>query len=404
MHTSMTEQPTSSLHLTPCALLLATLLIMAGGILPAGERATGDSLADPATSIMPDRSRMRAPALVEIPPPDPVRLPVGQVQQARDRGAGALLEAARWYEETGSDKAREAYLLLIAAFPGTPRALEARFAVGRLLAETSPMEAFRWIESSFPPRPDPKKVESRLKYQYNIGRTMMALGAREVTLPWQSAPGGGPVTGYMAAATIFAAVEHTDPNGRYAAAAVLGVAEACARLDRPDIAELYYRRVIDAYSASRFVAQARTGLGKLLASRSEDGGGQVSRRALEDLLLPGENGGGTEEAPVDAEAGKVLAADAERRARKRYDKAESYGRLAGDRARASLVFQLREIIRRYPATEAAGMARDDLAGMGEPVPEGMRAEAAGAGGDRVGPRLAGPKLAGPDLAPEPELP
>ncbi len=298
-------------------------------------------------------------------------------QQAAARQAALVARA--WTAESAGQMESALALYREAVAIGAPgESLEyAWFGVGRCEARRGRLwSAFEALERSYPPSYVPDEVERRVALEMRIGRALMALEGGEVPdLP----PGEKSRSGYAAASRVFQRVVYNLPNGQEAAGALLLRGDCLRAMGDLAEAEIAYRRAMRRREESLDGWRATLTLAELLVRTAPEDAGRVERLTEAAALLES-----VETSPRAAEAladelNRARRLLEETRAADALDKAQFYLERGDARHRQAGIFALREVVRLYPGTAAAGTAADRLADLGvepaeDPVPatEGPR--------------------------------
>jgi tetratricopeptide (TPR) repeat protein len=285
----------------------------------------------------------------------------------------ALVRRA-WEAESagGTDRALGLYRRAAEmAVPGESREY-AWFGIGRCEARRGRLwSAFEALERSFPPTYVSGEVERRVALQMRIGRALMALGTEPVPdLP----DGEKSLSGLAAASRVFQRVVYNHPNSREAAEALLLRGDCLRAVGDRSEAEIAYRRAIRRRETWSGGWVATAALAELLIRAAPEGPGRAEALDEAEALL---ESAGSVPRPPEALATRLRSARAllrETRAADGLARALFYLERGGGRHRQAAVFSLREVIRRFPGTEAADTAAQRLGDLGvapepDPAPE-----------------------------------
>lgn len=302
------------------------------------------------------------------------------------------LKRAAWYGAHNPERALQEYDHILEKWPDAlelPEALfgraQALFALGRM------MDAFVSVEKSFPSRPILAELDKRNALELKIGQAMLALGSAEAPV----LPDGDQKkkwSGFDAASRVFEAIVYNDPEGAYAAKALLLLGDAYQKAGVTDKAEAVYRRLVSEFPSSEWLDAAKLGSARCLLTRMEQGdrirsedlqearrllqGVQSEKKKPEEVRSEAARSGDSREGDMATPQQDVINMHDELTARlqaqkalKMMEQARIYLRSHRSESRRGAVFLLREICSAYPNTPTAEDARQELTRLGVPIAE-----------------------------------
>lgn len=235
---------------------------------------------------------------------------------------------------------------------------------------------FEALERSYPKEYSKPDVESRVKLEMFAADRLYSL--REAIAP-DAVDEDKPLSGYMAAAKVYAAVAFNQPRNAQAPRAVLRGGDIAAFYGKWDEAERFYRQVVKNYGDTDEAMQARASLMEVLYRRDWPSGfpeeGRRDIRLMRDDL---ERAGSNNSELTKERLRRANSAGAEYEAEIKLNNAIDYMRSvrAGKKAQQAALFLLNDVIDKYPNTKAAADARRILDEGSGNRPAGQRSRAA----------------------------
>jgi hypothetical protein len=222
------------------------------------------------------------------------------------------------------------------------------------------------MEKSFPEQLQPDWVEARTGAERRIGEALFTLGFRPVADAFDES--GNRLNGFEAASRVFAAVAYNDANGPDAPAAKLRQGDSLYALNRPDGAETAYGVVVNHYPRAPEVGVARAQLARLKVARPTRRGGASAESLAEAERLLAEAGAPGLSPVAEGRVEEARAVADEEQAKSMLAQAQMYTNKPrpSRKERGAGVFLLQDLLRRYPDTLSAEVARAMLTRWGEP--------------------------------------
>ena len=297
----------------------------------------------------------------ETPPATDTNARPGAVSPRRT--AKQRLEYGQWLLADDPERALEQFDAILEEHPNSALVPQAR--LGRawvLFRRRAFLSAFEEAEASFPEtRPDEEELAERIRLEAGIGRYLLGYGAEE--LP-PEVGGEKKETGYSAASRVFRAILYNDPKGPLTPQVLFWLGDALSGTGDHREAARAWRTLANRFGDHRLADKARLRAATALA-RAATAEETLDEEALAEAEAFLEEVRGHETPRV---TGKELAGvrnvlDAAR-ARKLLASARFYLARPTERSRTSARFVLRDLVRRYPESDAAAEARALLTELG----------------------------------------
>jgi tetratricopeptide (TPR) repeat protein len=223
--------------------------------------------------------------------------------------------------------------------------------------------AFDALERSFPEQYERSEVEGRIRLEMFIGERLWRMGANQVP---DSRKNEAPMNGYQAANRVYTAALFNQPNAADAPLAMLRRGDAMAMEENWEEAAKFYRSAIEYYPESEPAMQARSSLTEAVYRQEWPAGfPEAARSDLARVMDDVERNDSLLSAPAEERRRRAVALANSLEAENLLRTAKSYmSQIRLQKSRDAAVFQLGEIVSRYPNTEQASEAADLLRGMG----------------------------------------
>ncbi|MDR1613287.1 MAG: tetratricopeptide repeat protein, partial [Planctomycetota bacterium] len=227
--------------------------------------------------------------------------------------------------------------------------------------------AFDALERSFPKSFVPDEVAGRVRLEMFIGERLWRVGDNPAP---EAVAEGRQLSGYQAAAKVYAAVLFNQPNANDAPLALLRRGDAAALYHDYEEAAKHYRQLIAYYPDSEHALRARSSLAEAIYRREwPTGFPEAARDDALSVMADVERARGalSDEAAIRRERAVAVANDLEAETKLRH--AKEY--LSGMRLRKSregAIFLLKDVVARYPDAPQAGEAREMLLALGVEPP------------------------------------
>ncbi len=221
--------------------------------------------------------------------------------------------------------------------------------------------AFDALERSFPEKYERAEVEGRIRLEMFIGERLWRMGSAPVP---DSRRNDALLTGYQAANRVYTAALFNQPNSVDAPLAMLRRGDAMAMEENWDEAAKFYRSVIEYYPESEPAMQARSSLAEAVYRQEwPTGFPEAARSDLARVMSDVERNDDLLSGPAEERRRRAVALANSNEAENLLRTAKSYMRqIRLQKSRDAAVFQLGEIVSRYPSTaqaeEAAGLLRE----------------------------------------------
>ncbi|MHC4870772.1 MAG: tetratricopeptide repeat protein [Planctomycetota bacterium] len=287
------------------------------------------------------------------------------------RSVEELYNYAEWLFDSDIKKALLIFDKVIAKRPEPQVLKKAYFGRGKCLYVLGRyLDAFNAIEESFPVKPVTSEVAERCNLEFKIGKKIIEKKDTLITGPKGILRKRE--NGYQAAIRIFRSVIYNDPQGVIVPQAMLELGDAYYEMGKLKAAYKTYVGLTRSFPENSLVEIARIKAAKCLAGRKRTAGAEKTRIRKEDtieaerLLKKAEKSASIKKDDEIkneyASAKNLLAVKA---AYEQLESALFYLKRPDDRSKKSGIFVLKEILRRYPGTDAAEAAAQKLKNLGE---------------------------------------
>lgn len=276
----------------------------------------------------------------------------------KETPAAQLRYAYELEQKNEFNNAAKQYFLLIKTYPTTSEAGVALQRLAKCLFEMENYYAsYRALEQVLESYPSSAtNIADLVAIQYRIGQKLQK-GARKSLLEKEN-----PRESKRAAIEVFESVLKHDPFGPYADNALLALGDCYRELNEIEKAKTYYQRLIREFPKSELLDHARLGIAECDARQGDARPGEVQQIISEiktrESEKKKESGSAKpseeeEEEPLTQRLNELE----EAQAKSLYESARVYEKRATKRSRKAAIWTYNEVIRRYPNTTYADLAR-----------------------------------------------